>query len=63
MGMDTCCTVAVTAPVYLLLGWAWLRGGCGLCNRLVGKGSPERVRRELRRHINDQEEEGHLPLR
>jgi hypothetical protein len=44
MEMDFCCTVAVTSPVYLMLGWAGLRGGCALHNRLVGKGSPDRVR-------------------
>jgi hypothetical protein len=44
MELANCCTVAAPLPVYLMLGWAWLRGGCGLYNRLVGKGSPERVR-------------------
>jgi hypothetical protein len=38
-----CCALPFSALFYLVVGWAVLRGGCALYNRLVGKGSPECV--------------------
>jgi hypothetical protein len=39
-----CCPLAFGVLLYVMVGWAVLAGGCGLYNRLVGPGSPERVR-------------------
>src|SRR4051812_1335412 len=38
-----CCVVVFVLPVTLLITGGTLQGGCALYNRLVGRGSPERV--------------------
>jgi hypothetical protein len=39
-----CCPLAFFLLLHGGVGWAALAGGCALYNRLVGQGSPERVR-------------------